>query len=366
MKYIFFIMPFHKKTVGNNLTFDFNEKYNEWKEMIGEKHHVHRVDMMSQSDIYSTMYRAINAADIVVADITSLNSNVMYELGARHALRPHTTIMIKNKDVKEEDIPFDIKTYSVRDYEYFELNWEKLIYSEDKDSPIQKEIRTPFEDKKVFDNYKSTYQDMLNELSKFNTSDYSERIKILEKYKEFNGIEEYDQMWSLHNYKTDESKKSLLKSLEIIERHEPLRSSNYETKGLYASITRKLWEKTGSHPYGNKARNAAMNFYSTYKQPYSYSSFILQAIEDYNRDEITALSLLESAKKMQNEYKYSNFSKDLEYVSYTQDLLNIVVNNNANKKIKVVNHETQTSDENIKRILNIFKEKNYWKEVKNG
>ncbi|RYG34066.1 MAG: DUF4071 domain-containing protein, partial [Chitinophagaceae bacterium] len=40
------------------------------------------------------MYQNIYKADIVVADISTLNANAIYELGVRHALRPYTTIVI--------------------------------------------------------------------------------------------------------------------------------------------------------------------------------------------------------------------------------------------------------------------------------
>ena len=46
------------------------------------------------------MYEWIYKADIVVADISTLNANAIYELGVRHALRPYTTIVISENQLK--------------------------------------------------------------------------------------------------------------------------------------------------------------------------------------------------------------------------------------------------------------------------
>ena len=37
------------------------------------------------------MYELLLTADIVIADISTASANAIYELGVRHALRPHTT-----------------------------------------------------------------------------------------------------------------------------------------------------------------------------------------------------------------------------------------------------------------------------------
>jgi hypothetical protein len=54
-------------------------------------------------------------ADILIADITSLNVNVMYELGIRHSLNPRGTIVIADKSV---NIPFNIKHLNINFYEH--------------------------------------------------------------------------------------------------------------------------------------------------------------------------------------------------------------------------------------------------------
>jgi nucleoside 2-deoxyribosyltransferase len=49
---------------------------------------VHRLDeVMEAGSITERAYEEIEAADLIVCDITTANSNVMYRLGYAHALR---------------------------------------------------------------------------------------------------------------------------------------------------------------------------------------------------------------------------------------------------------------------------------------
>ena len=66
-----------------------------------------RADSPSTSGIITDeMFRDILCSRIVLADITGVNPNVFYELGVRHALRPTSTVVIKETHV---DIPFDVR-----------------------------------------------------------------------------------------------------------------------------------------------------------------------------------------------------------------------------------------------------------------
>jgi hypothetical protein len=46
------------------------------------------------------MYEQILNADVVVADLSTSNKNAFYELGVRHALRPHTTVVVAEDGAK--------------------------------------------------------------------------------------------------------------------------------------------------------------------------------------------------------------------------------------------------------------------------
>jgi hypothetical protein len=59
------------------------------------------------------MYELLLEADIVIADISTANPNAIYELGVRHALRPHTTIIMAESELK---FPFDLSHIAIRSY----------------------------------------------------------------------------------------------------------------------------------------------------------------------------------------------------------------------------------------------------------
>lgn len=58
-------------------------------------------------NIREDMFQMLAHADIVIADLSIHNANVFYELGARHALRPKRTYLIR---FAGDEVPFDIKT----------------------------------------------------------------------------------------------------------------------------------------------------------------------------------------------------------------------------------------------------------------
>lgn len=61
------------------------------------------------------MYELLLRADLVIADISTGNPNALYELGVRHALRPRTTIMMREQ---EGLFPFDLNHVSTLHYRH--------------------------------------------------------------------------------------------------------------------------------------------------------------------------------------------------------------------------------------------------------
>ena len=72
-------------------------------------------DVVHAGVIDKPMYELLQGADVVVADLSTSNANAIYELGVRHALRPHTTIVIAEKNFK---FPFDIHSLLIRTYNH--------------------------------------------------------------------------------------------------------------------------------------------------------------------------------------------------------------------------------------------------------
>lgn len=75
------------------------------------------IDANVTGSIDEVMYRWIYEADIVIADLSTLNANVFYELGVRHAQRPNTTIIIA-ESVLLERIPFDLNSFVIHPYDH--------------------------------------------------------------------------------------------------------------------------------------------------------------------------------------------------------------------------------------------------------
>lgn len=66
-------------------------------------------DLENQQNILRDIIGAIRAADLVVADLTSLNPNVFYELGVAHALRKR--VILLSQDIS--GVPFDLRSYGI-------------------------------------------------------------------------------------------------------------------------------------------------------------------------------------------------------------------------------------------------------------
>ncbi len=67
---------------------------------------------LDQQNVLKDVIRGIAHADLVIAELTSRNPNVLYELGISHALRRNTVLITQSMD----DVPFDLRTYRVIQY----------------------------------------------------------------------------------------------------------------------------------------------------------------------------------------------------------------------------------------------------------
>jgi hypothetical protein len=86
--------------------------------------------MRADADIFGTgkiidqIWDGINVAKVLVAELTSRNPNVFYELGLAHALDKPVVLVSSNED----DVPFDLKHIRVIYYNVSDPFWgEKLI-----------------------------------------------------------------------------------------------------------------------------------------------------------------------------------------------------------------------------------------------
>lgn len=75
-----------------------------------------RADEVLHSGVIDVpMYDVLYGADLVVADLSTSNLNAVFELGVRHALKPHSTIVIAEQDFCN---PFDVSHIVIRSYRH--------------------------------------------------------------------------------------------------------------------------------------------------------------------------------------------------------------------------------------------------------
>ena len=116
MRNCFVSIPFGVKDYADGRPLDFDFLYKEViypaVEAVGME--CHRLDEFSVGAIWQkTLFSAIISTDLLIADITTNNANVFYELGIRHALRRGRTILISAGGL----IPGNISYVQVLRYE---------------------------------------------------------------------------------------------------------------------------------------------------------------------------------------------------------------------------------------------------------
>ncbi len=103
---VFVLMPFDED-------FDdiFDELIRQPLETVG--YEVRRADsLFNQQQILKDVVKGIADATLVIADVTGLNGNVLYELGLAHAMGKRTVMITQRLD----ELPFDLRPYRANEY----------------------------------------------------------------------------------------------------------------------------------------------------------------------------------------------------------------------------------------------------------
>src|SRR5438093_6505520 len=93
----FVLMPFGTKPVGGGTPINFDAVY---KDLIAPAISAAGLEPLRADEeisggiIHKPMFERLILCEYAVADLTSANANVFYELGVRHALRPFTTVLL--------------------------------------------------------------------------------------------------------------------------------------------------------------------------------------------------------------------------------------------------------------------------------
>lgn len=105
----FVLMPFGKKPAADGRLVDFDAVYEQLikPSVVAAGLEPLRADEeMTGGIIHKPMFERLILCEYAVADLTTANANVFYELGLRHAVRPATTVLLFAQGTGQ--LPFDV------------------------------------------------------------------------------------------------------------------------------------------------------------------------------------------------------------------------------------------------------------------
>ena len=114
----FVIMGFNIKRNEDGKEYNLNKSYEKIiKPVLKEKHieYIRADEIMVTEIIDESLYNLLLNADLVIADLTTLSPNSLYELGVRFALKPFSTIIIADENT---NLPFDISHLRIFKYKH--------------------------------------------------------------------------------------------------------------------------------------------------------------------------------------------------------------------------------------------------------
>lgn len=215
----------------------------------------------------------LSNADIVIADISTMNANAIYELGVRHALKPKSTIILCAKD-KEKDFKFfDISYVPIIFYEHNGLTLHKKSIKDTKnklnkfidfaindnndipDNPIHRALieRKVYNQNHPVSNSKSVYGCYLDGKKALEENNFEEAATCFSELYKQDSSEENLLLLSLAKYKIAEKNKSnkgLIECLNFLQNHVDLEGCNSEyLLGRIAAISLRIYNLTGDEKY---------------------------------------------------------------------------------------------------------------------
>ena len=213
----------------------------------------------------------LNGADIVIADISTMNVNAIYELGARHALKPKSTILLCAKEKEKEFKFFDITYVPIIFYEHNGSFLRDDVISQTKkqlnnlldfsinassnvpDNPIYRALN----ENHIYDNDKSsnnTIYEMYKKARKLlDDNNFQEALVMLEKLYTNDSSEENLLLLVLAKYKIAEknnSCKDLIECINLIKQNTDIENSTSEYLfGRLAAICLRVYNLSNDSEY---------------------------------------------------------------------------------------------------------------------
>ncbi len=164
------VMPFSNPVAQSNYEHSIKPICQEFNLVIRRADEIFNV-----SPIYEDIVKEIQDASIVIADTTSRNSNVFYELGIAHTLKQNRTIIITQDEFNE--MPFDIAHFRI-------IYYENSIEGKTKfEEALRKTLKALLSD------YRETFKDEFSMVIEiFSSSDKNDSIIALHGTSQYKGI----------------------------------------------------------------------------------------------------------------------------------------------------------------------------------
>ncbi len=286
-KRCFVLMGFGEKVdYKTNRTLDLDKTYRIIRKAVEQAglECIRADDIVHSGVIDMPMYQNLLSADVAIADLSTSNENAIYELGVRHALRPHTTIVMAEKQFK---FPFDLGHLLIRSYEHLGtgIDFEEaerlerdlviaistITGKQDVDSPVytflpdleppsveavRRALRTsgvgapagseaPAAAAPAASEKFSTLLEAFREAKR--EGDFLLARAYLEKLRDIRPDDPYlIQQHALATYKSKQPSvlESLKEARRILQALDPEASGDPETLGLWGAVHKRLWDAT--------------------------------------------------------------------------------------------------------------------------
>ena len=350
-KICFVIMGFGKKTdpsTGKTLDLDKTYKNIILPSAENSGYQCVRSDEIQDSGLIDkSMYVLLMHADLVIADISTYNPNAIYELGIRHAVRPYTTIVLKEKDGK---IPFDLDHTRIFQYSHLGDDIgadEAKRCQQDLSELIDNTTRNSFVDSPLYDFIPSVkppklpvkeYKRIVGDLAEKEKhifaivekgkeymveSKFTEAAKLWEKATETVPSESYfvqQHALAVYKSKLPTELSALSDALKIIESLDPDGDTNDpETLGITGAIYKRIWALNNDAEYLRRAIKYYEKGYKIRNDYYTGENFAL------------CLNMMASIEIDEDEKTYYTVAAKKVRKQIVQDLDNIV---NDSEKIE--------------------------------
>lgn len=272
----FVVMGFGRKTdYESGRTLDLDATFNEIISPAAEAkgYRCIRADKISHSGLIDLpMYEMLLRAELVIADISTGNVNAVYELGVRHALRPRSTIIMKESKGR---LHFDLNHVNTFEYDHLgddigsrearraqaelALVIEAATNSIQPDSPVYTflpRLQQPQLTEEEYDELLDAAEDTQVRIATLleagqeaiDGSNFEAALAAFSSARELRPDDTYVlQRLALSTYKLSKPSKlsALIDALRIIDQLDPDGSNDPETTGLAGAIHKRLWQETG-------------------------------------------------------------------------------------------------------------------------